>query len=198
MKLGHAHNTKWTDENVRDGILKCVKDLNLDRMPSRQELHEYFGNDALTNRIRRSGGYYSWASKLNLPMKDSETQKGKRGEQIAVRYLENRGFKVERMTTRYPYDLYINGCVKVDVKISGLSTFGNSVGFAFNLEKRFPTCDFYLLISDYGDSMNFYIVPSVINQTQISIWAISSIYDKFKDRIDLIESEAALRIASLV
>lgn len=193
--MGYSHGTIWTDEKVKDGILKCVKDLNLGRMPSRQELHEYYGDDALTSRIGRSGGYYLWASKLDLPMKDSETQKGKRGEQIAARYLEDRGFKVEHMTTRYPYDLYVNGCVKVDVKISGLSKFGDSVGFAFNLEKKFPTCDFYLLITDYGSGMDFYIVPSAINQTQISMGVLSSVYDKYKNRVDLIESEAALRLS---
>lgn len=117
-------------------------------MPSRSELSEYYGNDKLTNAIRRfPGGYYKIAEILNVEMKESETQFGKYGEDLATKLLEEHGFSVERMSTRYAYDLYVNGSVKVDVKTARPSRANKSFCYSFNLEKRFPTCDVYFLIA---------------------------------------------------
>lgn len=81
--MGYVFGTQWTDDMVQAKILDCVSALGLKRMPSRAEFHDFYGSDALTNRIRRSGGYYDWADRLGLPMKESETQTGKDGEAIA-------------------------------------------------------------------------------------------------------------------
>ena len=140
--MGFVHGTQWTDELVQDRILNCVSTLGLKRMPSRQELHDFYGSDALTNKIRRSGGYYDWATRLGLPMKESETQTGKTGETRAKELLEQHGFYVQRMSTRYPYDLYVNGCVKVDVKTAHpTKTPGTAKCYSFGLSKKCPTCD---------------------------------------------------------
>lgn len=189
--MSFVHGTQWTDDMVQDQILNCVSTLGLNRMPSRQELHNFYGSDALTNRIRRSGGYYGWAERLGLPMKESETQTGKDGEARAKELLEQHGFFVQRMSTRYPYDLYVNGCVKVDVKTAHpTKTPGTAKCYSFGLSKRCPTCDIYFLLALTPSGEKTYIVPSSINQTQICMGENTSSNDKYLDRYDIIQRTA--------
>ena len=137
--MGYVFGTQWTDDMVQAKILDCVSALGLKRMPSRADFHNFYGSDALTNRIRRSGGYYDWADRLGLPMKESETHTGKDGEAIAKELLEQHGFTVKRMSTRYPYDLYVNGCVKVDVKTAHQTKTANIAKcYSFGLSKKVP------------------------------------------------------------
>lgn len=185
--MGHTHGTQWTDEMVSEKIQECVSAMNISRMPSREELRQYFGNDALTNRIRRSGGYYGWANRLGLPMKDSDTQTGKIGEAEAANLLEAHGFLVKRMSTKYPYDLYVNDAVKVDVKTANQTLINGYNSWAFHLEKINPTCDLYFLIARKGNEDAVYIVPSAINQVQICIGNDTK-YEVYRDRYDIVEA----------
>lgn len=148
--MNQEEKTHWTQDKILLYVKACMSATGLTRMPSRSELSEYYGNDKLTNAIRRfPGGYYKIAEILNVEMKESETQFGKYGEDLATKLLEEHGFAVERMSTRYAYDLYVNGSVKVDVKTARPSKANKSFCYSFNLEKRFPTCDVYFLIGCY-------------------------------------------------
>lgn len=119
--MNQEEKTHWTQDKILLYVKACMSATGLTRMPSRSELSEYYGNDKLTNAIRRfPGGYYKIAEILNVEMKESETQFGKYGEDLATKLLEEHGFAVERMSTRYAYDLYVNGSVKVDVKTAEL------------------------------------------------------------------------------
>jgi hypothetical protein len=159
----------------------------LTRMPSRSELSGYYGNNKVTNAIKRfPGGYYKVAELLKIEMKESEAQFGKYGEELAIKLLEEHGFSVERMTTRYAYDLYVNGSVKVDVKTARPSRANKSFCYSFNLEKRFPTCDVYFLIAKNEEKESIYIVPASINQTQIGLGTGTTVYSKYQDRYDII------------
>lgn len=186
--MNREEKTHWTQDKILLYVKACMSATGLTRMPSRSELSEYYGNDKLTNAIRRfPGGYYKIAEILNVEMKESETQFGKYGEDLATKLLEEHGFAVERMSTRYAYDLYVNGSVKVDVKTARLSkTSGTAFYYSFNLEKRFPTCDIYFLIARNEDGESIYIVPASINQTQIGIGEKKTKYIKYQDRYDII------------
>lgn len=186
--MNQEEKTHWTQDKILLYVKACMSATGLTRMPSRSELSEYYGNDKLTNAIRRfPGGYYKIAEILNVEMKESETQFGKYGEDLATKLLEEHGFAVERMSTRYAYDLYVNGSVKVDVKTARLSkTSGTAFYYSFNLEKRFPTCDIYFLIARNEDGESIYIVPASINQTQIRIGEKKTKYIKYQDRYDII------------
>lgn len=186
--MNREEKTHWTQDKILLYVKACMSATGLTRMPSRSELSEYYGNDKLTNAIRRfPGGYYKIAEILNIEMKESETQFGKYGEDLATKLLEEHGFAVERMSTRYAYDLYVNGSVKVDVKTARLSkTSGTAFYYSFNLEKRFPTCDVYFLITKNEDGESVYIVPASINQTQIGIGEKKTKYIKYQDRYDII------------
>lgn len=110
--MNQEEKTHWTQDKILLYVKACMSATGLTRMPSRSELSEYYGNDKLTNAIRRfPGGYYKIAEILNVEMKKSETQFGKYGEDLATKLLEEHGFAVERMSTRYAYDLYVNGSV---------------------------------------------------------------------------------------
>lgn len=186
--MNREGKTHWTQDKILLYVKACMSATGLTRMPSRSELNEYYGNAKLTNAIKRfPGGYYKVAELLKIEMKESETQFGKYGEGLATKLLEEHGFTVERMSTRYAYDLYVNGSVKVDVKTARLSkTNGSAFYYSFNLEKRFPTCDIYFLIAKNEDGENIYIVPASINQTQIGIGEKKTKYSKYQDRYDII------------
>lgn len=130
--MNREEKTHWTQDKILLYVKACMSATGLTRMPSRSELSKYYGNDKLTNAIRRfPGGYYKIAEILNIEMKESETQFGKYGEDLATKLLEEHGFAVERMSTRYAYDLYVNGSVKVDVKTARPSRANKS--FAIRL-----------------------------------------------------------------
>lgn len=185
--MEHAFGEHWTQEKILQSVKDCMDATGLTRMPSRSELSGYYGNNKVTNAIKRfPGGYYKVAELLKIEMKESETQFGKYGEELAIRLLEEHGFSVERMTTRYAYDLYVNGSVKVDVKTARPSRANKSFCYSFNLEKRFPTCDVYFLIAKSEKKESIYIVPASINQTQIGLGTGTTVYSKYQDRYDII------------
>lgn len=185
--MEHAFGEHWTQEKILQSVKDCMDATGLTRMPSRSELSGYYGNNKVTNAIKRfPGGYYKVAELLKIEMKESETQFGKYGEKLAIKLLEEHGFSVERMTTRYAYDLYVNGSVKVDVKTARPSRANKSFCYSFNLEKRFPTCDVYFLIAKSEKKESIYIVPASINQTQIGLGTGTTVYSKYQDRYDII------------
>ena len=185
--MGHAFGEHWTQEKILQSVKDCMDATGLTRMPSRSELSGYYGNNKVTNAIKRfPGGYYKVAELLKIEMKESETQFGKYGEELAIKLLEEHGFSVERMTTRYVYDLYVNGSVKVDVKTARPSRANKSFCYSFNLEKRFPTCDVYFLIAKNEEKESIYIVPASINQTQIGLGIGTTVYSKYQNRYDII------------
>lgn len=185
--MGYTHGKHWTQEEILESVKICMEDTGLSRMPSRNELNRYFGNTGITNALRRfPGGYYEIAKILDVRMKESETQFGRSGEELAIDLLKAHGFAVERMSTRYAYDLYVNGSVKVDVKTARPSRANKSFCYSFNLEKRFPTCDVYFLIAKNEEKESIYIVPASINQTQIGLGTGTTVYSKYQDRYDII------------
>lgn len=186
--MAKTDNIRWTDALIEEKILECIEGLSLKRMPSRNEIRGFYGDDALTNKINKTLGYYGWADRLGLAMKNSDTQTGKIGERMATKWLQDLGMDVQQMAQNYPYDLYVNGCVKVDVKYSNLYKGEHGNYFSFRLAKQIPTCDIYLLIAHKDkDSFAYYVVPSrEVMQLQISIGEHNSVYERYKNRADLI------------
>ena len=188
--MGYTHGTKWTKDKIKEEILAVVKATNLNRMPSRSECVEYYKNNCLACAVSKIG-WYALAKELGLPIKVSDTYFGKLHEENAQNELSAMGYDVRRMSQNFPYDLLINGCVKVDVKASRL--FRGKMGnfYAFNLEKPFCTCDIYLLycLNDDGTQNDTLIIPSkfVAFNTQISVGETKSVYHKYSHRWDYIQ-----------
>lgn len=191
--MGYTHGHGWTDDDIRQAVLKVKDAYELDRMPSRKECINYYGNYSLANAVSKRGtGWYGLAKEMGLKIKDSETYLGKRHEDIVSKTLVSRGFEVERMPQNFPYDILVDNCVKIDVKASHMYHGKQGNFYTFNLEKRYATCDIYVLLTlDENNNITAtYVVPSkfVFKNTQISIGTIASKYDRFKDRWDYIST----------
>ena len=128
------------------------------RMPSNREVIEHEGNHALSMAIQKNGGYRYWAKRLGLDQKHSETLLGVRGENLIADYLESKGFTVKQTSAKHPYDLLVNGCVKVDVKTANTSHVRGYPVHAYRLSKRDHTCDFYIFFE--ADTLRSYVVPA--------------------------------------
>ncbi len=191
--MGYSRGFRWTDKDIKRGVLNVVFACGLDRMPSQKECINYYGDYRLTNAVsKRYGGWYALAKELGLPIKKSETYLGKIQETNACEMLIAKGFDVEKMPQNFPYDILVDNCVKIDVKASHLYRGKQGNFFTFNLEKKYATCDIYILLTlnDKEEITNTFIVPSkfVMNNTQISIGEYKSKYHKFKDRWDYISN----------
>lgn len=189
--MGYTHGTAWTDEIIEEKIMECVNGLKLDHFPTHNEMVEYFGNKGLASKVGKYKGTGYWAEKLGLPLKLSETVFGNSYEEFAVSDIfENTGLTSVMTSSRHPYDIFVNNAVKIDVKASReFVTNSNSKAFTFNLEKREPTCDIYLLycINDDKTIRKKLIIPAcaLLGQTQVGV-GNNSKWDFFKDRWDVI------------
>lgn len=187
--MGYTHGKKWNDEKIKQHVLKVVESNNLDRMPSQKECITYYGDCSLSNAVaRRYGGWYGLAKELGLHIKQRETYLGKKQEILMAELLISKGFEVERMAQNFPYDFLIDNSVKVDVKAGHLYHGKTGNFYTFNLEKKFATCDVYILLclDDEDNIIKTFIVQSksVVRNTQISIGEYSSKYDKYRDKWD--------------
>lgn len=189
--MGYVSGHKWTNEEIIYLISKMVDKLELKRMPTRKEVVEYY-NNATSVAITRRFGWYNLAETLNLPIKKCDTTTGKRNETLLAKELSDMGFKVERMSQNFPYDLLIDNAVKIDVKASHIYHSKSGDFYSFRLEKPYPTCDIYVLrLLDDDDNVTLsLIIPSkdVVNNKQISVGVISSKYDRYAGRWDIIKS----------
>ncbi len=190
--MGYSHGKKWTDELIKSEVLKINKTYKLNRMPTRKECTKLTNSEALSNAItRREGGWYQLARELNLPIKKSETTLGKEYEENIANILRNKGYEVIKMSQNFPYDLLINSCLKIDVKVSHL--YKGDIGnfYSFRTGKKYATCDIYILVTidDNGNILNIYVIPSVaiIKNAQISIGEHNSIYDQYKNKFEYIK-----------
>lgn len=188
--MGYTHGTKWNDEKIKDGIMEVMKKLNIITMPTSVDINKSNGNSALSNAIARHGGFEEWANKLGLAQSNCETRLGLKGEYCIKETLESKGYEVGKMSVKHPYDLFVNSCIKVDVKTAKkYISMCNSEYYTFNLEKKNPTCDIYILVclTNNEEVAEIYIIPSVkLNQTQIAIGKETK-YECYKDRWDYIE-----------
>ena len=188
--MGYVHGTKWSDELIKEKILEVVKNTELNRMPSRNEIRNYYMDDKLTNAISKRKGYEWFARELGLSMKESDTFFGKRQEAIAMEELVSYGYEVRKMPQNFPYDLLVNDAIKIDVKAAKLfrGTRGNF--YSYNIEKPFCTCDIYILylLNDDRSTKDVLILPSklISTQTQISVGENTSKYYKYSNRWDYI------------
>jgi len=151
---------KREDQDIAKEILLLSNKLN--RMPSKSEVLEYCG-ESLDNAIIRSYGYYDWAEKLNLNIKDSETYMGISYEEICFNNLKEKSYKVEKTPVKAPYDLLVNDNVKIDVKSGCAYENNESRCHTFGINKVHPTCDLYIIYALDESSKNIertFVIPS--------------------------------------
>ncbi len=179
--------TKWTDEKIKQGILDSIKVLQIDRMPTANELKDIGRND-LHCKVSRTKKYRGWAEELGLELKESETVKGNKYEDYVAEVLEGLGYEVERMTTKHPFDLLVNGSLKIDVKVGAPHTHFGTRCHTFRPSKKFATCDLYICIGlDEEENIEKqFIIPSKFAQLVTLNICNDSKYNAFLDRWDYV------------
>lgn len=185
-----GHKKRKTNKDVEDDVNLIINKLNLDRFPSAKEIRDFNGDSSLTSLISHRGGFKFWADKMGYNLKESETNTGWVGEEIARKLLESNGYSADKMNTNCAYDFVVNNKIRVDIKYSKLykGTCGNF--YAFNLEQKFHDCDIYILIceEDNGNLKTIIIPQSFVhNQGQISIGEFKSKWYKYINRFDFID-----------
>lgn len=189
--MGYTHGTEWNDQVIEEKIIQVVKTFDLDHFPTHSEMNKALGNSGLAKKVSDKGTVY-WAEKLGLPIKYSETSFGNKFEVFAISDIfENTGLHSVQTSSKHPYDLLTDNSVKIDVKVSKEFTNNcNSKAFSFNLEKREPTCDIFILycLNDDETYNKVLIIPScsLLGQTQIGIGKISK-WDEYMERWDYIK-----------
>lgn len=184
----------WTDSEMVEGILEVMNHYGIERMPTHKEINDFYGNSGLTNRITKTGGSFKWAVRLGFEMKCSDTSFGCEFENKVQEILTSKQFSCEMTGTRHPYDILVDGCVKVDVKAAKRSKVRGSDVFSFRLAKPQQTCDIYIAVclSDDEEIEKIYIIPSHLlsGNTQLCIGTGHSKYDKYIDRWEIVEEFA--------
>ena len=188
--MGYTWGTKWDDSRIKSEVKNVMTALGIDRMPTRAEMDNVTHNSALSNKIMKTGGIRYWAENLGLELKNSETTLGNDYEYLAMNLLTNKGYKVNKMTTKHPYDLFVNDHVKVDVKVSHYY-HNDEVSFhTFGLGKKYHNCDIFICIclDDDDKVVKNLIIPSdfLIGIRQLSVGANSK-YDKFNNKFEYID-----------
>lgn len=183
----------WTRELVKEEIKRVMDFYQIDRMPSLAECDEFTGNASLTNRITREGGFYKIAEEMGLEVKQSETGLGYQFEIFAAEMIREMfdDTTVEMTPTRFPYDLLVDGRVKVDVKTARRSKVRDSDVYSFGLAKKQPTCDLYIAFCITDDKVveKAYVIPAHVmtGKSQLCLGIKASKYDIYLDRFDLIK-----------
>lgn len=186
--MGYTHGNKWTDELIEQRIRMVVDELGLKRFPTHTEMEQCEDGKALAVKISKSGGTKFWAKKLGFGIKDCESEVGEHYEIYALKDIyEHTLLSGYKNKVGYPYDLTIDNNIKVDVKASHIVCNNNDYHYySFNLEKKEPTCDIFLLycINNCEEICKTYIIPSCFTygKTQVGISANrSSKWDKLKN-----------------
>lgn len=183
--------TNWTKDLIVSAIKHTMAALDINRMPTNEEMINVRHSTDLSNVISKRGGFYHWADTLKLPVKESETKTGTIYEQKALGLLVEKGFSIERMTTKHPYDLLVNNHIKVDVKVSTAywlkdSSLVNTVG----LSKEYATCDLYIiyLLHESGELDRMLVIPGhEVKHKYLNIGKNSK-YNKYVDRWDYFDA----------
>lgn len=172
---------------IADGINRIASTFEPKRMPSNSEVIEYEGNYSLSMAIQKNGGFAYWANRLGLEQKYSETALGVEGEKQIAGVLEVKGFDVKPTSVKHPYDLLVNGCIKVDVKTAKTTLVRECPVHAYRLAKRDHTCDFYIFYEI--DTLKVYVVPAYRcqGQIQVEMGKNSKPYAKYLGAFDLIK-----------
>ena len=181
---------KWTDNTIEREILKIANQFDPPKMPSREEAETMYENGGLACAIGKHGGFNYWAKRLGLPQGYSETKVGVQAEREIADVLVSKGYEVELTTTKHPYDILVNGCVKIDVKAANTSLVRGCPAHAYRLAKRQHTCDFYIFHEI--DTGNTYIVPAHTcnGQVQVYMGNDSKKYEPYKEAWELIKKTA--------
>lgn len=188
--MGYTHGIEWTMKMIGEELSKIITENKLETFPSQSDLVKYYGDYSLANAVKRHGGIAYWKKKFDLKTKNSESAFGNEYEIKCMNYITKKfQYECEKTKERYPYDICVEGNIKIDVKASNLYKNGPEY-YTFNLEDKIhPTCDIFVCYCIKEEKVEkIYLIPSCVVQgkTQLSIGVNRSKYDIYIDNWELI------------
>lgn len=130
--------TQWTDRILADQLQEICGGIG--RFPSAADLRG-MGRGDIASQLSRRGGFRAWAKRLGVPHASSDSDFGWEGEAHCADLLRSKGFRVEARTSiKCPYDLIIDGVVRVDVKTARRASYGAGSGWYYRIGKHVQ-CD---------------------------------------------------------
>lgn len=167
----------WTDEKLHQELVTVCSELG--RFPSNLDLQLARRGD-LSNQIVKRGGFLEWGKKLGYERGNSESDIGWGGEKECKTILEDMGFIAEPTgLVRAPYDILVNGCVRIDVKTAGYKEYGPSKGWFYRNGKH-TSADVLMLFQ--SDTKEVYYLPwSVCPVGNITISRDGGKYKQFRN-----------------
>lgn len=185
----------WTDTEIYNAVMDLVKDTGQSHFPTHKQMDEYYGGYGLSVAISRQGGIRRWSKVVGLPpAKCQNTEFGDKYELKAIEDIKQEtGLDSILAPVRFPYDIYTDNTVKVDVKASRPMKGRNFDVWSFNLEKKIPTCDLFIFycITGKHEIAKRVIIPACVMSgiKQVGIGSKSK-YDNYIERWDLINDYA--------
>lgn len=187
--MGYSHGRKWTEEMIEEKICDVQNGLSINHFPTHSEMNNFIGNKSLSQAISKHGGTEYWSNKMCIPIKKSETEFGEKYESYAINDIfEHTGLLSIHTNSHHAYDILTNECVKIDVKASmeNILKSNDTHYYSFNLEKKQPTCDIFILYCVNPD-LSIYktiIIPSALisGKTQIGIGKNNSKWDSYRNQ----------------
>jgi len=188
-----GNRKRWSDQDVSDLLLKIGNDIG--RMPSHGYLQSV-GNAALSNQICRRGGYVFWAEKLGLKRTESDSDFGWEGEHSVVSILIKNGFSPERQgPVKYPFDILVNGILKMDVKTARNARYHRVSGWFYRIGKV-PQAD--IIAFHQIDTLDTYFVPwHQCAFTNVTLSVGGGQYAIYRNNFTLLRNMCQVRIKEL-
>lgn len=122
---------KWNEIDIENNIRTIANAVG--HFPSCLELRNMNRGD-LANQISKKGGFLYWAKRLGIKRKSSESDTGWEGEKATMDYLLSMGFSVrKRNGVKCPFDLLVNGVLRIDVKAARFCKYGSSSGWFYRI-----------------------------------------------------------------
>ncbi|MEK4754823.1 hypothetical protein MKX72_20180 [Priestia sp. FSL R5-0597] len=178
----------WSDQRIEEEVRKCMKVLQIQRMPVASELTGIGRNDLHCALSKSKLKYSGWAKKLGVSLKSSETTKGNEYEGKVLKLIEVMGLDAKSMSTKHPYDLLVNDCVKIDVKVGTAHHHFGARAHTFALNKKYASCDIYVCVAldEQEKTESCFIIPARDVQIVTLNIGTNSKYNKYKDGWELI------------
>ena len=202
--MGYSYGTKWTEELICAELKEIMGILNIKTMPTHSQMIDVMGNTSLENAVVHHGGTKKFAQLIGATIKESESKFGDKYENLCAEEIKKRfGYDVFQTRPRYPYDLLVEKCVKIDAKVSKLYTNNrqNVCFYTFNTEKKEPTCDIFVCycVNNALGNEKVLIIPAaaISGKTQLSI-GMNSVYDKYLDNWELIRKYVSFNKSMII
>jgi len=192
---GQNKTPRWSLEKIELELLSYITEKELTHLPSKPDLIKD-GRCDICNAMTRHKSMKYWSDRVGYPLKESETTTGNKFERIVSDYLILKGYHVDNMVTKHPYDLLVEGNIKIDVKVSSPHNHFGTRSHTFRSSKECPTCDVYVCVAldEEKNPEDIYVIPSTHAKiVTINISGMGgSKYEKFKNNWDVIREYTKL------